>query len=339
MKQYEFMRETDENGNQSISVSDKPKRKLDFFPRLICLFIALGVWLWMVNFNDTDVTETMVIKIELTGQDVLEDKDMMIYALDKTEITVTVKGSNRDLKKYGADAYKAVVDVSKADEASAHTLPLTVTTPAGSSLTVADSEPLTVSFITDYIDEKTISFDVVYTTNMQNNAQIRYSYENELIKGEAQEITIKGPASYVKSIETARLSIDGSFVLSADEKIFTDFPLSFLDANYNPINVDNAMIEYSTAGMEILVKGIAHKEIPVAVILEGSDLVATPSIKALEVWGAPSLIGLADKYEIVLEKAELGKDHIHETKSELVPEGLYVTENVQITVSFTEKAE
>lgn len=340
MKQYEFMKDTDENGNKTISVTDKPKRKLDLIPRFVCLLVALGVWLWMVNFNDVDMVQTMVLKVEFEGQGVLENNDMMMYGLDKKEVTVNIKGSNRDLRKYKAEDYRAVVDLSKIDEVGQYTLPINVTTPTGSSLSVAESEASNINFSVDFIAEKEVTFDVL-VANLQESGQIKYSYEHAFAEDTDNIVTIKGPATFIDQISSARLNVDGSFAVSTDEMVFSDFPLSFLDKNLNPIVIDSGAIEYSTEDFEVHVSAIAHKEVPVKVYVLGlgSNLIATPSIKAVEVWGAPSLIKYIGEYTIMLDRAEIGKDSIHMTSSAVVGDGLSVTEGIQITVRFTEIAE
>ena len=340
MKQYEFMKDTDENGNKVISVSDKPKRKLDLIPRFVCFLIALGVWLWMVNFNDVDMVETMVLKIDFEGQSTLEKNDMMIYGLDKREVTVNIKGSNRDLRKYSAEDYRATVDLSDISEVGQYTLPLNVTTPTGSSLTLAEAEVLNVNFMVDFIAEKEVTFDVL-VANLQESGQIKYSYEHVFVDDAENVVSIKGPANFIEQISSARLNVDGSFAASSDEMIFSDFPLSFLDKNLNPIVIDNGAIEYSTEEIDVCVSAIAHKEVPVKVYVlgSGSDLVATPSIKAVEVWGAPSLIKYISEYTIMLDRAEMGKDYIHTTSNKVVGEGLSVTEGIQITIRFADIAD
>lgn len=337
MKQYEFMKDTDENGNKTISVSDKPKRKLDLIPRFVCFLIALGVWLWMVNFNDVDMVETMVLKIDFEGQSTLEKNDMMIYGLDKKEVTVNIKGSNRDLRKYSAEDYRVTVDLGGISEVGQYTLPLSVTTPAGSSLTLAEAEVLNINFMVDFIAEKEVTFDVL-VANLQESGQIKYSYDHEFVDDVENVVSIKGPATFIDQISSARLNVDGSFAVSSDEMVFSDFPLSFLDKNLNPIVVDNGAIEYSTEEIEVRVSAIAHKEVPVKVhvLSSGSDLVATPSIKAIEVWGAPSLMKYITEYGVRLDYAEAGKDFVHTTSNEIVGVGLSVTEGVQITITFTE---
>ncbi len=339
MKQYEFIKDTDDNGKESISVSDKPKRRLDLIPRLVCFLVAAVIWLWMVNFNDTDITETMVLKIQITGIDTLEDDGMMIFGLDKKEITVTVKGSNRDLKKYDVSEYKVTVDVSSINEVGQHTLPLSVSTPTGSSLTIAESEPLNVSFSTDFIAEKTVSLDVV-VSSIQDLGLIKYSYEYGFTDPESNSVTIKGPKTAIDLIDSARFNVDGSFAFTADSKTFSGFILTFLDKNLNQVDVDNTAIEYSTEDIEVNVNAIAHKSIPVKVEIsgEGKDLVAKPSPDFVEVWGTPSEMMSITEYVVKLDKAELGKTATHTMTSEELPEGLSVKENVVINVGFEEPA-
>lgn len=341
MKKYEFMKDVDENGNVSITVSNKPKRKLDLIPRLLCLLVALVIWLWMVNFNDTDITETMVLKIQISGIEKLEENGMMIYGLDKKEITVTIKGSNRDLKKYDENEYKVTVDVSAIDDAGQHTLPLSVSTPQGSSLTIAESEPLNVSFQTDFIEEKTIPLEVMVTNGIQDIGMIKYSYEHSFTDPETDEVTIKGPRATVGLIESARFNVDGSFALTADAKAFSNFSLMFLDGNLNQVNTDGVDIDYSTENIEVNVNAIAHKNIHVIVTVtgEGSDLVPKPSPDTIEVWGTPSQIMTIHEYNITLEKAEIGKTATHMLTNKELPDGISVKENVVINISFEASAE
>lgn len=337
MRKHEFIKDTDENGSETISVSDKPKRRLDLFPRLICVIIAFIVWIWMVNMNDTDLTESFVIKIQLVGQDVLEDNNMMVYGLDKQEITVTVKGANRNLQKYEADEYKAIVDVSELSEANDYTLPITITTPDENNLTVVESAHMTVSFKIDYVEEKEITYDVL-ASNAQDSGLVRYSYEYQFVDGTDNKIIIKGPKALVTNINSARLNVDGSFAFTSDEMLFEDFSLSFLDKNLNPINIGDSSIEYSTEEMSVLVKAIAHKEIDVKVIIlnEGKGLVARPDIKTVEIWGAPSLVKAESEYVIELDKAELDKKVTHTITGDLLGEGVFVKEGV-ITIEFSEQ--
>ncbi len=333
MKQYEFMKDTDENGNDAINVSYKPRRKLDFFPRLICLFFALVIWLWMVNFNDTDVTETMTLDIEYVGLEALEKEGMMIYGMDKNAVTITVKGSNRDIRKHEPKDYKAIADVSTIEKTGAHTLSLTVQIPSDSSVTVEANASLNVSLLCDLSAESTVDFDVL-VSGVQDGGLINYSYESEQSD---KEITIKGPKPIIDMISYARLNVNGNFVSTVDDMTFTDFPIVFLDSQFNEVN-DGGTIEYSTKEMEVKVSAIAHKNIPINVMVrgEGRNLPKKLSVDSVEIWGKPSLVRTISSYPIALERAEAGMVLQHEITGNSFDSGINIKENIIITISFEE---
>ena len=337
MKQCEFIKDTDENGNTSVSVSSKRRRRLDLIPRLICLFVALIIWLWMVNINDTDVTETMILKIEYAGLDMLEKGGMMIYGMDKNEISVTVKGSNRDIKKHDAANYKAVVDVTSIKETGKYTLPLTVKTPDDVNVTV-DSAPLNLSLMVDVSHTKNVPFEV-YVTPAPDSGLLKYSYES-IITDEVKEISITGPKSILDTIGSARFNVNGNFVSSSDEMTFSDFPLSFMDKNLNEVDTGNA-VEYTTEDIEVNVKAIAHKNIPLKVNVsgEGSDLIPKLSQDSVDIWGVPSVVRNITDYTIKLKTAEVDKPATYNMTSDSFPKGVFVNESIKITISFEESAE
>ena len=162
MKQYDFISDIDENGKESISVALAPKRKkIDIVPMIICFFIALLIWIYMVNLNDTGVTSTMTLPITVEGVDEIRARgNMLMYGMDRTEVVVTVKGSNRDLKKYAQSDYRAVVDISEINKVGKHNLPVKVYTPEGSTtITVATTEPAMVSLYTDVSMTVQVPFD------------------------------------------------------------------------------------------------------------------------------------------------------------------------------------
>lgn len=333
MKQFQFIKDRDENGKESISVTHKPKRKLDLIPRLLCLLIAAVIWLWMVNFNDTDVSETMVLDIQIVGIESLENNGMMIYGLDKKEITVSVRGSNRDLKKYKKNEYKVVVDVSNIREVGQHTLPLSITTPEGSSLKISESEILNVSFYADYTLEKTIPLTVV-TPNVLDQGFVKYSYEHTFSDTSSKTITIKGAREQIKNIDSARFNVDGSFALTEDQKTFSGFMPTFYDVNLVPVMVaEGAITECSTENIEIVVKAMEHKTVPVYV---NND---TQSAQSVEIWGAPSIMKTVNECRIVINDAMPGSTVSYTITKKDFPAGVFFKENTVITIDFKGSAE
>lgn len=335
MKQYEFMKDTDETGNESISVSYKPKRRLDLLPRLICLFLALIIWLWMVNINDTDMTETMVLKIEYVGLEVLEEDEMMIYGMDKNEITVTVRGSNREIRKHDSEKYKAIVDVTAINEAGQYTLPLTVKIPEDVNVTI-DSAPLNISLTADKIAQKDIDFSVM-VSNVQDGGPITYSFESTQSVDNVQidKIHIKGPKQVIDLISYARFNVNGNFALSQDEMDFSGFPLVFLDKNLNEIVNINDIVEYSTEEIDVHVEAIAYKNIPLRIDV-APGVVYKSSTDTISIWGVPSVVRAINEYPIDKTDARPGTTSTIELTTDSFDDGVFVNDIIKIVISFEE---
>ncbi len=334
MKQYEFMKDTDENGNSSVSLSSRRKRRLDLIPRLLCLFVALIIWLWMVNVNDTDVTATMVLKVEYSGLEMLEKNDMMIYGMDKNEILITVKGSNRDIRKHDSEDYSAVVDVSTIDSTGDYTLPLTVVIPSDVNVTVS-SEPLNVSLIADKILEKEVSFDA-RSLGLYSEQGITFSH---IVKTSTDKVSLKGPEQIVDMISSARLNFDGSYVATEDEKTFENFPLTFLDSNGFEVMDTYGAVQYSTEEIAVNAEAVAHKKINLTVEIKNQDgsLIPKLSTDSIEVWGVPSVVReIKDEYLIKVEKAEIGKSVSHTFTDDDFPLGANIGNNITVVISFEE---
>lgn len=337
MKQFEFMRDPDGKSGDGISISNGRRNKLDLIPRLVCVLVAIIIWLWTVNLNDTDITETMVIKIDYSGTSELENSGMMIYGMDKTEITVTIQGSNRDLRKYSADEYSATVDVSGIKEMGQYTLPVSVNIPSDTSIKVIESEPLNVNLRADESVEKSVPFDV-----MIENGAANHSYN---IEKNVNIIEIKGPKAVIDMIEYARFSVNGSLLSSLDEREFhggaNELPLTFWDKNLNQIVVGGDIVTYSTENIDVTVNVIAVKEIPVVVSVTGSgaDLAAHPTPDKIRIYGMPSCLEKITQYTVKLKNVEVGKTYTYVLTGKDLPNGVsFENEGATVTVSFTEAA-
>lgn len=338
MKQHEFMKETDENGNDSISVSYKPKRRFNPFAFLVCSFIALIIWLWMVNVNDTDMTETMVLKIEYVGLDVLEEDEMMIYGMDKNEVTVTVKGSNREIRKHDPEEYKVIVDVTSIDETGQYTLPLTVKIPEDVNVTI-ESAPLNISLVADKIAQKDIDCSVM-VSNVQDGGPITYSFESTQSVDDIRidKIHIKGPKQIIDLISYARFNVNGNFALSQDEMDFSGLPPVFLDKNLNEIVNISDIVEYSTEEINVHVEATAYKNIPLRIEV-APGVVYKSSTETISIWGVPSVVRAINEYPIDKTEAKPGTTSTIELTTDSFDDGVFVNDIIKVVISFEELTE
>lgn len=300
MKQYDFINDPESNDENAVVVNDAPKRKLDIWPRLICLFIAIGVWLYMVNLNDTSVPSTITLTVNIDGVEALKDKGMMIYGYDKTTVTVTIKGSNRDLNKYSEDDYRASVNVGNINASGKHTLPIEITTPSGSSISVDNLEPLNMVIYSDESLTKTIPFDWVKGDVVTIPT---YSYS---IEKSADFIKISGPKSVIETIESAKYIIEGEFYSSKTFTGFTD--IKFCDKNGDYVSYGKDLVSYSSSDINVYVNVLTKKSVPISVsILGGGSLVGTATPGTVTLIGDPLVLSEIDKYIIYLTEAYIDR--------------------------------
>ena len=334
MKIYNFTRDPEKKGEDAISLEHAPKRKLDLIPRLICLLVAAFIWLYMVNLNDTDVASTVTLKVEIIGEDVLhQEENMMIYGVDVKSVTATIKGSNRDLRKYTEADYRAVVDVSNLRDAGRHTLPIQIITPTGSSIAVTN---LDVQNVNLYSDEKVIKSVLFQVVSGYMATAPTYTYE---IVQSAYYVDITGPRSAVDNIESAQYQVEGEYYSS---KSFSGFTPMFCDKNGDYISFEDGVVSCSTSQLTVSVNVRSQKSIPVVVKVSGmgKDLVAKPDRSLVTISGDPIVVAQVSEYVVNLSEAVLGRDLEVTLSSDGLPEGVTVVgEGESIAIYFELPAE
>ena len=211
MKQYDFRRNSDGTTGE-ITVEHTPKRKLDLLPRIICLLAAIGIWIFMVNMNDPNATETMTLKLSIVGDLVAEDgTPLTVLGMDKTEVTIQVKGTNRDLKSHTAGDYRAVVDVSGVKKSGEITIPVKITTPANSTIKLDTQDVVDVTVTVDLVAEKEITLDVKFAEDSLPVEGLEYEIGVDVdgvdLTTIGNKIKIKGPKSVVDHITSATYTV------------------------------------------------------------------------------------------------------------------------------------
>ena len=103
MKQKDFIKDAD---SDEIIISDVKKRKLDIVPRIICLIFAIFVWIYFVNINDSSVTATFKVKLDVSGTEKTVTYSLAQY-INSTDADVA-----KALYSYSmaARAYKAITE-------------------------------------------------------------------------------------------------------------------------------------------------------------------------------------------------------------------------------------
>ena len=331
MKQFDFLKAPYKKGDKAISVASNIRKKLDLIPRIICFLIALVVWIYVFNLNDTDITSTMTLEVKVVGVDALTDSGMMMYGMEKTNVTVTVKGSNRDLKKYSEADYSAYVDVSSLQTAGKHSLPITVKTPTGSSISTTSQEPANVSLFADFYTTKELPLNVF-------EKYVKISAYDYSIEKSSDTILVKGPKSVVDKMSYAGYTIEGEISLS---KTISGFNVGLFDRNGDYIAFDPGTLSYSTDDLTINVNVTTQNSVPIVIKVmgEGSNLIATPERPNVILHGDPGVLSQITEYTITLSEAVAGRNVSVKLTGEYLPSGVTIDgEGTEMQISFANPA-
>lgn len=334
MKKYNFMHDPESENSDSVTLERKKRKKWDIGPRIVCLLVALVIWIYMVNINDNEVEESKMLTIEIVGEEVMQtNSEMAIYGIDKKVVNVTVKGSNRDLRKYGAGDYKVTVDVSGLDTPGDHTLQINVIPPEKSDITVVSFEPSTVTVHIDNRIEKEVPL-IVDLDNVSKIEALEYSAVQS-----ASTIKIKGPKSVLEKIDRAVFEISG---IQDSSRQFKDFALCFYDKKNKEIfESEYEYIDYSTKDIIVDLHVIMRMSIPikVKVLEEGSDLVPVLDKEYVSVYGDGAIMQKLENLTYIITLDNVFEDSViyyilDNSDGESLPEGVFVSGEQRVKIRF-----
>ena len=328
MKQNDFIRETDGEGNERIVVSNRPRRKLDIIPRLICVVFALIIWLYCVNINENDVVATYTVKIETTGS--FADGVSIYDDRNVSEVKITVQGSNRDINKYTASDYKAYVDVSKIHKYGWSSLDLEIVLPGGSqstlSLLSSDIDSIEVYADISATKEIPIMLDETGFTRSPN-----YTYDIKY----TDKLSITGPKTVVDTIAAASIILNGE---STDTSTLKTGPgIKFLGESLATSDVIVSNLVMYDPGKVSLNIGVSGTK---SVSLEGvgisSDYSCVFDVATVNIVGDPKLLEHISECSVQLQSTE-GIFPIDLTSEMLgLPDGVKLqTENISVVATVT----
>ena len=327
MKQNDFIKDSD---SDEIIISDVKKRKLDIVPRIICLIFAIIVWIYFVNINDSSITATFKVKLDVSGTDSLKNNSgQIMYGLETQEVTITVKGTNRDLKKYSAS-----IDVSAITSSGKHSMEIVPVLPGNSalSLSVVSVEPQNITFYTDLEETKTVKFEAV------KGGEVTTPYQLD-IRQNKTTVDITGPKSILDKIESAKYSISGGDYHTSVK--FSGFKLEFFDVNNDSVAIDDKIISYSTDNMIVQLAVTTQSVMGIELYVDGE--ITDPSNYAfneIAIIGDPTVI-LSDsiknkkiKIDVISSEIENGRV-VKRVTSDDLPAGVMLIEDyVDIEIKF-----
>ncbi len=352
MKQHDFIQDSETNGDDGVVIAHAKKRKLDLIAMLVCLLFAFVMWIYFVNINDDNVTAEIKVKLDVVGSETLKNETgQMVYGLDTQEVTIVVKGTNRDIKKFSSSDYKVTVDVSSISGSGKHILDVQPSLPAadtGVKLSIESILPQNVIIYSDVVVTESIDFEVINT-----GLKIEDGYVLGNITKNTDKIQITGPKALIHSISEggkAQLRLSEASALSQSRE-YTDFKLDFCDKNGEYMPYDDTVITYSTSDIKVVVPVYPKKEVDLLVYCDGENATDKYDIKInskpvymIEIAGEKqNLLSFGGNVRITITASDFvnGVCEVTLDNSDLSSENIFFVQNggitEQITVTISKK--
>lgn len=339
MKRYDFHKETDASGRQKVVIGNKSRRSLELIPTILCILLAVIIWIYCVNMNENDVVTTFTVKLNVVGTESMSEGMAMYSTGNVSEVKLTVQGTNRDINKYSASDYSAYIDVSQIDTIGWSTLKIVTNLPEGSSLSLVSKDVDTVSVFADVVSEAEIPLDIKEGSITQH---LGYKLAYEIEDG-VDKIMIKGPKTLVDEIARAEFLLEGEFNKSKTIS-GAGLALNFYNKNGEMINasstsnISSNSITYDTSKMKINVCVTAPAILKIKAAGDFTNYVYTVDPVTANVTGDPEILNALSDYIINMGNAGVGVHTVEISAEELAyPEGVQLEKDkIVVTVRITE---
>lgn len=271
---------------------------------LLAALIAMGLWMYVITVERPETERTFYnVPVVMDGQNVLQDRGMMVTSNTDMTVTVTLSGKRTDLNKLKSSDIAAVADLSRIAESGNQKLHYYVSVPGDSSIGVVSCSPEKLSLtVTDWA-VKEVPVVLAYEGRVAQG----YYVDRQSATLEHDKITVTGPKEIISQIEQAKITLD------LDERIETiseSLVYALCDEEGNPIE-DVSSVTTDRGEIRVMVSIQQLKELKLVYnVVDGGGLTAedvtvTADYATITVAGSTAVLEGLD--EINLGTVDLGE--------------------------------
>ena len=265
----------------------------DLIPRLLCVVIAVIIWLYVMSNESPDYERTFsgaTVSIENAAL-LSNEYDLSVISGYGERADITVTGKKSDLISYSLENIVPSVDVGSITTPGKHQLSISVTTPDG--CTVGSVSPTSIEVYIDQIATKTLPV-VVNISQVQHEQSITLGVPTP----DVTAVTVSGPASVIEAASRAVVDLAlGELTTGVTARgtlhVVTE----------DGATVDNPYLTLSQTSVGVTVPVYIEREIPITVgtkygYFNEDNTRITVSPKSLTVRADPALLEGVDAFEI-----------------------------------------
>ena len=267
---------------------------------LLAVAIALGLWLYVVSYIDTDYEQTINnVPVGLEGKSILTaERGMMLLSEDEYRVSITVSGNRHDVSKINSGNIQVVADLSKIEGPGEHKLTYNIIlpgdVPSGAVSYQKNPDRITV----EVARKKTKEIPVAVTYLGEVPAD--YIKDTAAAELDHDYVEISGPEEVVDRIARAAISID---CRDRTESIYESFRFELQNEQGEP--VDAGWITTSVSEIKVYLPVSMVKKVPLNVTLVDGGGATAKTTKLVVDPGVISISG-SETALAALEELNLG---------------------------------
>ena len=277
--------------------------KSKFLTALLAAVIAICLWAYVITVERPESENTFYnVPVVLDGENVLQDRGMMITS--DTDMTVTLKlsGKRSELNNLKSSDIAAVVDLSRIAEAGDKRRTYTVSIPGDSTIEVVSRQPDTLSLTVMEWAAKEIPVELTYEGRVPEG----YYVDKQSASLEHEAVTVTGPKEIIGQIAQAKITLN---LENRIETIAESLRYALCDAQGNPIeDVSSVTTDRGEIRVTVSIQQLKEVKLVYNVVdgggLTAEDVKVTADYESVTVAGSTAaLLGLE---EINLGSVDLG---------------------------------
>ena len=209
------------------------------------LAISFALWLYVVMVVGPEYQDTFRgVKVELVGEDVLEQRGLMVMQnVEDLTVDLVLSGNRSDLNKLSSSNISVTLDVSKINGPTDTPQEYDISFPgnvAQSAVTVENQNPAGFALNVVWTAEDTIPVNVYF-----DEAMVAEGYGSLPVEQELTEISIWGPKDVVGKIAEARIQLELSEKVTSD--VSGEYVVALCDENGQEVDARYVTVTPNTA--------------------------------------------------------------------------------------------
>ncbi|MEA4816051.1 MAG: CdaR family protein [Lachnospiraceae bacterium] len=308
--------------------------------KILSLFIAVALWLMVINIENPIESRTFRVTLTEENLDSLEQNGLVMVASEQYQdisVNIRVRGQRLSLDKLyqRRSEIKAYIDFKKAVTGE-NNLSIEVSLPSisGSSFQTESITPKNIAVTIDNLSSKDLDIQLVTT----GEAKSGYVVSEPSLS--AQTVTVSGPEYIMAAVDSVKVTVD----ITDLESDFNDWPALYAyDANGNVVDGVTLSEKYINVIVPInLSKTVPLKLTATGVPLEGytvTDILWEP--QSLDLMGDAETLNGLNEIILPVVNIENASDDVKASYSieDILPDGVWVKDYAVNAIEVTIKIE